>query len=373
MISTRARLAEQYQASERPILQEGIRACWDTKRLNIGADGAERWNLTTKVPLRDPQGQIIGLVGITSDITQRKQVEIDLRKFKLALDRSAAAIFMTDTAGVITYVNPAFEKIYGFTREEAIGRTPRIIKSGLIPQEQYQRFWKTLLAGQTVAGEIVNRANDGRLVPIEGSNSAILDERGNLVGFLALHNDITERKQAEQRMEETLHETERLYAAVSREDWQAYRETGSLGAGYLFDRALIRQADNVWEPEIAQALEQQALVTTQSEQRAVAVTPLSVRGEPVGALGVYADPAHPLSKEDLQADRSRVGAGGPGTGKRPFIRSDPARCRARAHDQPRHQSHPQRALSGRSAECCRSGTAPGDAGFTQPGGNPAGS
>ncbi len=292
-------LAEQYQASEMPILQEGL-GLLGHEELNIGADGAERWNSTTKVPLRDPHGQIIGLVGITSDITRRKQVEIDLRKFKLALDRSAAAIFMTDTAGVITYVNPAFEKIYGFTREEAIGRTPRILKSGLIPQEQYQHFWETLLAGQTVAGEIVNRARDGRLVPIEGSNSAILDEQDNLIGFLALHNDITERKHAEQRIEETLRETERLYAAVSRESWQAYRETGSLGAGYLFDRALIQPADNVWEPEIAQALEQQALVATQSEQRAVAVTPLSIRGESIGALGVYDDPAHPLSKEDLQ-------------------------------------------------------------------------
>ena len=155
-------LAEQYQASETPILQEG-RSLLGHEELNIGADGAERWNSTTKVPLRDPHGHIIGLVGITSDITRRKQVEIDLRKFKLALDRSAAAIFMTDTAGVITYVNPAFENIYGFTREEAIGRTPRIIKSGLIPQEQYQHFLGDV-AGRSDRGWRDCQSSQGRAV-----------------------------------------------------------------------------------------------------------------------------------------------------------------------------------------------------------------
>jgi PAS domain S-box-containing protein len=292
-------LAEQYQSSEIPILREG-KSLLGHEEPNIGADGKWYWNSTTKVPLRDPQGQIIGLVGIASNITERKQTEIDLRKFKLGLDRSTAAIFMTDTAGTITYVNPAFEKIYGFTREEAIGQTPRIIKSGLIPQEQYQHFWEALLAGQTVAGEIVNKAKDGRLVPIQGSNSPIEDERGNIIGFLALHTDITERKRAEQRMEETLRETERLYAAVSHTSWQTYRQAGSTREGYLFDQALVQPADKVWEPEIAQALEQEALIAPLSGQRAVAVAPLSVRGETIGALGVYADPTQPLTKEDLQ-------------------------------------------------------------------------
>jgi GAF domain-containing protein len=101
-------------------------------------------------------------------------------------------------------------------------------------------------------------------------------------------------------MEETLRETQRLYAAVSRESWQVYRQTGNLADGYLFDRALIQPAGEIWEPEIAQALDQQTLVTSRDAQRAVAVAPLSVRGETVGALGVYDDAAHPLSHEDLQ-------------------------------------------------------------------------
>ena len=135
-----------------------------------------------------------------ADISIRKQAEVDLRGFQQGLEYSTAAIFMTDRDGVITYVNPAFEKIYGFTRAEAIGQTPRIIKSGLIPSEQYTHFWATLLAGQTVAGEITNRAKDGRLVPIEGSNNPIWDEYGEIVGFLALHTDISLRKQVEDNL-----------------------------------------------------------------------------------------------------------------------------------------------------------------------------
>ncbi len=153
---------------------------------------------TNNSPILDEGGRIIGFVSMQSDISARKQAEADLRKFQQGLERSTAAIFITDRDGVITYINPAFEKIYGFTRAEALGKTPRILKSGLIPLEQYQHFWATLLAGQTVAGEITNKAKDGRLIPIEGSNNPILDESGNIVGFLALHTDISARKQAEE-------------------------------------------------------------------------------------------------------------------------------------------------------------------------------
>ena len=159
---------------------------------------------TNNTPILDANGKITGFLSIQYDISERKQAEADLRKFKLGLDRSSAAIFITTREGEITYVNPAFEKTYGYLPEEAIGRTPRILKSGVIPQEQYTHFWQTLLAGQTVAGEIINRTKDGRLIPIEGSNSPILDDDGNIIGFLSIHTDITERKQAEAEREQLL-------------------------------------------------------------------------------------------------------------------------------------------------------------------------
>jgi PAS domain S-box-containing protein len=249
---------------------------------------------------RDAQGRILHYYGAAQDITRQKLVEQEFSRFKQGLEQASDAVFMTDVDGRIIYVNPAFVKIYGYSREEALGQTPRILKSGQLAPEFYQDFWQALLHKQSVSGEKPNRTKDGRVIIVEDSNSPIVDSAGALLGFLSTHRDITERKQAEQRMAETLRETERLYAAVSHESWQAYRQTGSLGQGYLFDRALIQPADQLWEPEIPEALQQQSLVTSHSEQRALAVAPLSVRGEAIGVFGVYDDPAQPLSTEDLQ-------------------------------------------------------------------------
>jgi PAS domain S-box-containing protein len=132
------------------------------------------------------------------ELAERIRTEQELLKVRLGMDRANDAVFMTDTNGTILYVNSAFERIYGWTKEEAIGQTPRIIKSGLIPPERYKEFWKTLLDSQVVAGEIVNKSKDGRLIPIEGSNNPIVDANGKIIGFLALHKDITERKQAQE-------------------------------------------------------------------------------------------------------------------------------------------------------------------------------
>jgi len=122
------------------------------------------------------------------------------RKFRLGLERSADAVFMTDIQGTIVYANPSFENIYGFSLDEVIGANPRILKSGVVPKEQYKHFWETLLNKGTISGEIVNKRKDGELIPIEGTNSPILDENGNILGFLAIHSDITQRKENEEAL-----------------------------------------------------------------------------------------------------------------------------------------------------------------------------
>jgi PAS domain S-box-containing protein len=129
---------------------------------------------------------------------ERFLAEREIQKFKLGLDRSDNAVFMTDLEGVIQYANPAFEKVYGFSPAEAVGKTPRIIKSGLLSDEQYKHFWETLLSGGTVSAEITNKTKAGTLIPIAGTNSPIFDESGKAIGFLAVHQDITERKLSEE-------------------------------------------------------------------------------------------------------------------------------------------------------------------------------
>lgn len=114
--------------------------------------------------------------------------------FRLGIENSGDAVFATDKNGTITYANPAFEKVYGYAPEEVIGKNPRIIKSGLLTSENYQAFWGALLSKQSVTGEIVNRHKDGHLIYIAGTNSAIVNDAGEIIGFLAVHHDITEQK-----------------------------------------------------------------------------------------------------------------------------------------------------------------------------------
>jgi PAS domain S-box-containing protein len=140
-------------------------------------------------------GKIIGILGIARDITARSLAENDLRKFMLGIENSSDAIFVTDINGTIDFINPAFEKTYGFSRPEVLGKTPRILKSGLMPPESYKHLWDTLLAGEQVIDELKNKTKDGRIIDIETSNNPIIDEKGIIVGFLSINRDITERKQ----------------------------------------------------------------------------------------------------------------------------------------------------------------------------------
>ena len=167
---------------------------------------------------------------------ERFLAEREIQKFKLGIDRSDSAVFITDIEGVIEYANPAFETVYGFDPTEAIGKTPRIIKSGLIPDEQYKQFWGTLLSGGTVSGELINKTKDGRLIPIAGTNSPILDESGKTIGFLAVHQDITERKQAEQALQQR-----NTYLAVSSEIGRLV--TSTLDLNTIFSRTVSLLSD----------------------------------------------------------------------------------------------------------------------------------
>jgi PAS domain S-box-containing protein len=144
-----------------------------------------------------------------SQIVEHDPTEEALLRFRLGIERSNDAIFMTDVDGHIIYTNPAFERVYGYNVEETLGNTPRILKSGATSHEFYKEFWHDLLNKRVVAGEIINRTREGRLIHIEGSNNPIIDESGDLVGFLSIHRDITERKQAEAALQEAREELER--------------------------------------------------------------------------------------------------------------------------------------------------------------------
>jgi two-component system, cell cycle sensor histidine kinase and response regulator CckA len=145
-----------------------------------------------------------------SDSDASKQV-LNLR---LAVEASSEVIFMTDTAGTITYVNPAFVRVYGYEPSEVVGReTPRILKSGLRSADEYTDFWQQLKACQVVRGEFINRTKAGDLVHIDNSANPIVDH-GRLVGFLAIQRDITQRKATEAALRQSEHRYRTLAEAA---------------------------------------------------------------------------------------------------------------------------------------------------------------
>ncbi len=150
-------------------------------------------------------------VVLFSKTTQHKEELTELAKLRNAMKGSNDAIFLTDKEGIITHINPGFTKIYGYTSEEVVGKvTPRIIKSGTISVEHYKQFWDVLIKKEEIRGEIKNKRKDGTIIDVEGSANAILDENGNIIGYLGIQRDITDRKKAEKKLSESLEEAEKI-------------------------------------------------------------------------------------------------------------------------------------------------------------------
>lgn len=133
---------------------------------------------------------------------EKRNVELSiavsqLRLQTIALETAADAIMITDAEGVILWVNPAFTAVTGYTAEEAIGRTPRILKSGTHTEAFYLTFWKTILSGKVWRSEFVNRHKDGRIYYGEHTVTPVRDAAGTVTHFVGIMHDITERKRAE--------------------------------------------------------------------------------------------------------------------------------------------------------------------------------
>ncbi|MCU0405354.1 MAG: PAS domain S-box protein [Ignavibacteriaceae bacterium] len=144
---------------------------------------------------------VTGAVITFSDITWRKVVYDEIFRLQRAVESSGEVIFITDLKGLITYVNPEFTNLYGFTADEVIGKaTPRILKSGVIAHETYKYFWDTLLNKDVIKSEIINKTKDGRLLNIEGSANPILNDQKEIIGFIGIQHDITSRKRTEEKL-----------------------------------------------------------------------------------------------------------------------------------------------------------------------------
>tara|TARA_R110001583_G_scaffold44966_2_gene142208 strand:+ start:21799 stop:26052 length:4254 start_codon:yes stop_codon:yes gene_type:complete len=178
----------------------------------IRPDGTLVYVKSTAQLYKDASGKPIRLFGINLDITNRKESEKQLVKMNLALHNSNEVIFMTNKEGIFTYANPQFTKMYGYTNKEIIDKaTPRILKSGFLKNKEYEQLWGKLLNKESVSGlEYKNKCKNGKLIDVESSFDPIINDENEIIGFMGIQRDITERMDAS----ETLHKRESLLNAI---------------------------------------------------------------------------------------------------------------------------------------------------------------
>jgi len=145
-----------------------------------------------------PTGRIFN--GIIRDISLQAKTDREMKKLSNAVEQSEDSIVITDLSGTIEYVNPAFERKTGYSAAEAIGNNPRILKSGKHPKEFYESLWATLLNGDIWRGELINRKKSGELFYEQATISPVKDDTGRITHFVAMKNDITTHKMAEQEI-----------------------------------------------------------------------------------------------------------------------------------------------------------------------------
>jgi diguanylate cyclase (GGDEF)-like protein/PAS domain S-box-containing protein len=134
---------------------------------------------------------------LAAEIQERRQAEQNLRLFSRAIEYSPNTVIITNRAGIIEYVNPKFVETTGYSRAEAIGANPRLLKSGKTTPEHYARLWQTITSGGEWRGEFHNRRKDGALHWESASIAPIHDDSGAITHFVAIEEDITQRKKIE--------------------------------------------------------------------------------------------------------------------------------------------------------------------------------
>ena len=154
---------------------------------------------------RDLAGRAVSATGTAQDITAQRANEERIRQLSQAVEQSTNAVVVTDLEGRIEYVNEAFTTATGYTAREAIGRNPRLLKSGDTPAETYTSMWAALLAGEHWRGEFANLRKDGTPFTAQALLSPIRGVDGRVSHFLAVEEDVTEKKQFERELEQHRH------------------------------------------------------------------------------------------------------------------------------------------------------------------------
>lgn len=207
-----------YPADRPGVLKASTEALFDPRPFEIEfriqhTSGDVRWLSSRGEILRDETGEPAKVLGVNIDVTERRRADEQLRMLYLAVEQSPESIVVTDLNAGIVYVNAAFLQVTGYSREDVMGRNPRILQSGQVSRATYEDMWARLSAGKSWEGELVNKAKSGRLFTEFARISPVRQSDGSITHFLAIKQDITQKRQAESEqraLEEQLRQAQKM-------------------------------------------------------------------------------------------------------------------------------------------------------------------
>ncbi len=166
---------------------------YDYEHRIIKADGKISWIRFRAFPIKD-DNDVLRVAGIVEDITERKYWESQILKLSKAVQQSPVLTIITDTDGNIEYVNPKFTQVTGYKYEEVIGKNPRMLKGNKKSKDEIKELWDTINSGKEWQGEFLNKKKSGDLYWVSASISPIIDEQKKITHYIAIEEDITQRK-----------------------------------------------------------------------------------------------------------------------------------------------------------------------------------
>jgi len=228
---------EQRAALSRRLESEGVVRGEELRQ--VTRDGDEIWVSVTAI--RTEENGETYFDGIVQDVTARKERERRLHRFESAVEHAGHSVFVTDADGSIRYVNGVFKETSGYAAEEAIGRTPSILKSGEHDATFYEELWETISDGEVWEGEVVNERKDGERYVVDQTIAPITGD-GEITGYVAVNRDVSDRKEREVNLRSLKRAVDQAGIGIGAYDADGYPTYVNHRLAELFDtdRATLR-------------------------------------------------------------------------------------------------------------------------------------